>query len=117
MTRTPPTEKAALHASLNRQRDVVLWKIEGLDDDRLRRPMTPSGTNLIGLVQHLASVEYGWFCRTFGRESDEVAFDAADPVSQEPHLAAGWHRLEDLDNTDVRPRQLADLVLAHARRR
>lgn len=46
-----------------------------------------------------------------------VRIDAADPVSQEPHLAAGWHRLEDLDDTDVRPRQLADLVLAHARRR
>ncbi|GAA4728226.1 NUDIX domain-containing protein [Actinomycetospora chibensis] len=46
-----------------------------------------------------------------------VRIDAADPVSQEPHLAAGWHRLEDLDDTDVRPRRLADLVLAHARRR
>ena len=46
-----------------------------------------------------------------------VRIDAADPVSQEPHLAAGWHRLEDLADTDVRPRQLADLVLAHARRR
>jgi 8-oxo-dGTP diphosphatase len=46
-----------------------------------------------------------------------VHIDVVDPVSQEPHLAAGWHRLEDLDDTDVRPRQLADLVLAHARRR
>jgi 8-oxo-dGTP diphosphatase len=46
-----------------------------------------------------------------------VRIDAADPVSQEAHLAAGWHRLEDLDDVDVRPRQLADLVLAHARRR
>ena len=46
-----------------------------------------------------------------------VRIDAADPVSQEPHLAVGWHRLEDLADTDVRPRQLADLVLAHARRR
>ena len=49
--------------------------------------------------------------------SSRSDIDAADPVSQEPHLAAGWHRLEDLADTDVRPRQLADLVLAHARRR
>lgn len=46
-----------------------------------------------------------------------VRIDAADPVSQEPHLAAGWHRLEDLADVDVRPQKLADLVLAHARRR
>lgn len=46
-----------------------------------------------------------------------VRIDAADPVSQEPHLAAGWHRLDDLSTVDVRPRVLADLVLTHARRR
>src|SRR3712207_5323266 len=72
-------EKEGLHASLDRHRDVVLWKLEGLDDEQLRRSMTPSGTNLIGLVKHLASVEYGWFCDTFGRESDAIPFDEADP--------------------------------------
>lgn len=68
--RTPYTggEKESLHASLNRHRDAVLWKLEGLDDEQVRRVMTPSGTNLLGLVKHLASVEYGWFCSTFGRE-------------------------------------------------
>ncbi len=56
----------------------MLWKLEGLDD-ALRRAMTPSGTNLLGLVKHLASVEYGWFCETFGRPSDAIPFDPADP--------------------------------------
>ena len=46
-----------------------------------------------------------------------VSIDVADPVSQEPHLAAGWHRLDDLASTDIRPRVLVDLVLAHVRRR
>jgi 8-oxo-dGTP diphosphatase len=46
-----------------------------------------------------------------------TTIDVADPVSQEPHLAAGWIRLDHLDDTDVRPRVLADLVLAHARLR
>ncbi len=32
-----------------------------------RRPMTPTGTNLLGLVKHLASVELGYFGDTFGR--------------------------------------------------
>ena len=72
-------EKQSLHASLDRQRDVVLWKIRGLTDEQLRRPMTPSGTNLIGLVKHLAAVEYGWFCETFGRPSDTPEFDESDP--------------------------------------
>lgn len=44
-TRVPLTgaEKESLHASLDRHRDVVLWKVDGLDDASLRRPMTPSG--------------------------------------------------------------------------
>jgi Protein of unknown function (DUF664) len=32
-----------------------------------------------GLVKHLASVEYGWFCAPFGRPSEAVPFDLADP--------------------------------------
>ena len=72
-------EKESLHVSLDRHRDVVLWKIDGLTDEQLRRPMTPSGTNLLGLVKHLGSVEYGWFCDTFGRESESIPFDEDDP--------------------------------------
>jgi hypothetical protein len=40
--------------------------------------MTPSGTSLLGLVKHLAAVEYEWFCRTFGRETEPLPFDEAD---------------------------------------
>lgn len=40
--------------------------------------MTPSGTNLLGLVKHLAAVEYGWFCQTFGRPTEPLPFDADD---------------------------------------
>jgi uncharacterized damage-inducible protein DinB len=72
-------EKESLHVSLDRHRDVVLWKLEGLDDEQLRRPMTPSGTNLLGLVKHLGAVEYGWFCETFGRETGPLPFDENDP--------------------------------------
>jgi uncharacterized damage-inducible protein DinB len=72
-------EKQSLQVSLDRHRDAVLWKLEGLDDADLRRPMTPSGTNLLGLVKHLAAVEYGWFCQTFGRETEPLPFDEDDP--------------------------------------
>jgi len=80
MRRVPFTggEKESLHVSLDRHRDVVLWKLDGLDDEQLRRPMTPSGTSLLGLVKHLAAVEYGWFCDTFGRETEPLPFDPDD---------------------------------------
>jgi uncharacterized damage-inducible protein DinB len=71
-------EKESLRVSLDRHRDAVMWKLEGLDDEQLRRPMTPSGTNLLGLVKHLAAVEYGWFCETFGRETEPLPFDPDD---------------------------------------
>jgi hypothetical protein len=72
-------EKQSLHVSLDRHRDAVLWKLEGLDDANLRRAMTPSGTNLLGLVKHLAAVEYNWFCQTFGRDTEPLPFDDDDP--------------------------------------
>jgi uncharacterized damage-inducible protein DinB len=82
MTRRVPflgEEKESLRTSLDRHRDVVLWKIEDLDDAALRRPMTPSGTSLLGLVKHLAAVEYGWFCETFDRPTEPLPFDPDDP--------------------------------------
>jgi uncharacterized damage-inducible protein DinB len=72
-------EKESLQVSLDRHRDAVLWKLEGLDDADLRRTMTPSGTSLLGLVKHLAAVEYGWFCDTFGRQTEPLPFDEDDP--------------------------------------
>ncbi len=69
-------EKATLHASLDRVRDAVLWKLDGLDEEQVRRPMTPSGTSLLGLVKHLASVEYGYFVESYGREVEPLWFDA-----------------------------------------
>jgi uncharacterized damage-inducible protein DinB len=72
-------EKESLKVSLDRHRDAVLWKLEGLGDDDLRRPMVPSGTSLLGLVKHLAAVEYGWFCDTFAREAEPLPFDDDDP--------------------------------------
>jgi uncharacterized damage-inducible protein DinB len=73
--RVPPRgeEKESLHVSLDRHRDAIMWKLDGLDDEALRRAMTPSGTNLLGLVKHLAAVEYGWFCEPFGRPTEEFA--------------------------------------------
>jgi uncharacterized damage-inducible protein DinB len=59
--------KATLHDYLRRRRSDLLGKLDGLSDHDVRRPMTPTGTNLLGLVKHVASVELGYFGETFGR--------------------------------------------------
>ena len=72
-------EKESLQVALDRHRDAILWKLEGVGDQDLRRPLVPSGTSLLGLVKHLAAVEYGWFCDTFGRPTEPLPFDDDDP--------------------------------------
>jgi hypothetical protein len=72
-------EKESLKVALDRHRDVMLWKLEGLSDADLRRQMVPSGTSLLGLIKHLAAVEYGWFCDTFDRPHEALPFDVDDP--------------------------------------
>ena len=69
MTGSDP--KADLHRYLQIAREAVLWKLDGLSEYDIRRPMVPTGTNLLGLVKHLASVEQGYFGDTFGRPSGE----------------------------------------------
>ncbi len=49
----------------------MLWKLERLSEYDVRRPMVPTGTNLLGLVKHVASMEAGYFGETFGRPFDE----------------------------------------------
>lgn len=81
--------KAALHHYLQESREALLWKLEGVGERDLRLPRTPTGTNLLGIVKHVANVEIGYFGPTFGREWPDpdhplVVTDAdydADPQS------------------------------------
>jgi uncharacterized damage-inducible protein DinB len=66
---TAADPKADLHRYLQDARDTLLWKLEGLSEYDVRRPLTPTGTNLLGLVKHLASVELGYLGEVFGRPS------------------------------------------------
>ena len=62
-------DKAILHRYLRARRDDLLGKLDGLDEYDARRPLTPTGTNLLGLVKHVASVELGYFGEVFGRSA------------------------------------------------
>ena len=64
---------------LRAQREAVLWKVEGLPERDQRMPLTPSGTNLLGVVKHLAGVEAEYFGMCLGEAWPEpMAFWADD---------------------------------------
>jgi hypothetical protein len=68
---TASDPKADLSRYLQVARDALLWKLDGLSEYDIRRPLTPTGTNLLGLVKHVASVEAGYFGETFGFPFDD----------------------------------------------
>ena len=63
--------KSELQRYLQQVREALLWKLDKASEYDIRRPMTPTGTNLLGLVKHVASVEAGYFGETFGRPFPE----------------------------------------------
>src|SRR4029450_13802246 len=69
MTGSDP--KADLRRYLQVGREALLWKLDGLSEYDVRRPMVPTGTNLLGIVKHVASVEAGYFGETFDRPFQE----------------------------------------------
>jgi len=69
MTRSDP--KAELRRYLQVGREALLWKLDGLSEYDVRRPLVPTGTNLLGIVKHVASVEAGYFGETFDRPFQE----------------------------------------------
>ncbi len=80
MTGSDP--KADLRRYLQQARDAMLWKLDGLSEYDVRRPLVPTATNLLGLVKHLANVEFVYFGATFGRPSaDKLPWSPDDPVS------------------------------------
>ncbi|MGO8896207.1 MAG: DinB family protein [Streptosporangiaceae bacterium] len=77
--------KEHLHDHLRWVREALVWKLDGLSEYDIRRPLTSTGTNLLGLVKHLAVWESRYFGEVFGRPfpeplprwDDEAANDAA----------------------------------------
>lgn len=67
--------KANLHAYLQHEREAVLAKLDGLSEYDVRRPLTVTGTNLLGLVKHESRTDVVWARRC---EEIEAAARAAD---------------------------------------
>ena len=65
--------KEELHGYLRGARETLVWKLEGLSEYDVRRPLTPTGTNLLGLVKHSTATHLGYFGEVFGRSIDGSA--------------------------------------------
>src|SRR5436190_23515907 len=78
-------------AFLSVARSCVLKKVDGLDEEQLRRRLVVSDTTLLGLVAHLTDAEQYWFAYTL----------------------AGDQRYADVDfDMEVTPNRSADQVIA-----
>ncbi|MBR7834741.1 DinB family protein [Actinospica durhamensis] len=63
--------KAVLHRYVKSASGALVWKLEGLDEYDVRRPLTATGLNLLGVVKHVAGVSAEYFGAVFDRPFPE----------------------------------------------
>jgi uncharacterized damage-inducible protein DinB len=108
--------KTDLHRYLRTAREVLRWKLDGLSEYDARRPLTPTGTNLLGLVKHLATVEQEYFGACMGREFPETLpwieaiEDGSDPNAD--MFATADESREDILSLYTRATTFADTVIS-----
>jgi uncharacterized damage-inducible protein DinB len=92
-------QKADLHGYLRIRRNDLLAKLDGLSDYDVRRPLTPTGTNLLGLIKHVGSVQLGYFGEVFGRPSRRNVPWLADdaPVNADMWATQDESRADNID--------------------
>jgi uncharacterized damage-inducible protein DinB len=124
----PPSvggEREILAGFLDFHRATLLWKLEGLDDQQLRRAMVASGTSLLGLVKHLAYVERSWFQGVWAGQEVTFPWTSEDPDADwriEPDETTG-QVLALYDGECDRSREIVarsstlDEVIEHPRRK
>jgi hypothetical protein len=88
-------ERTTLTGFLQRQRDLVAWKLRDADEDDLRSVSTPSGVTLHGVVRHLENVERYWFREVFSGETG-LTYDWTD---DDPD--GEWHPPSEIAMTEL----------------
>jgi hypothetical protein len=110
----PPELKELLQRYLQSGRDAVLWKLDGLTTYDVRRPLVPTGTNLLGLVKHLAGIEFGYFGEVFSRPVADPPdwLDAMDDVPNIDLFASADESVESIVALYQRAWAHADATIA-----
>ena len=89
--------KEYLHGVLRETREALVWKLDGLSEYDIRRPLTPTGTNLLGLVKHLAFSSARYFGEVFDRPfPDTVPRWDAEAAWRNEHWAMEHETREDV---------------------
>jgi hypothetical protein len=83
---------ADLQRYLQEGRDSILRALDGLSDYDVRRPMTPTGTNLLGLVKHLTGVELGYLSTAVGRPAPSLPWEEDGSVWENGDM---WVRADE----------------------
>jgi len=88
---TIASEREALENFLDAQREGLIRKIEGLDDETARKAPTASSLSLLGLVKHAALWERRWFQVVLGgREFPNDKRGDADLMVGENDTVEHW---------------------------
>ncbi len=93
---------STLRHYLQRGRDALVWKLDGVSERDVRLPRTPTGLTLTGIVKHCANVEIGYFGLTFGREwptPEEPCYVALDAYDEDPQ--ADWVLPAEVTTADL----------------
>jgi hypothetical protein len=86
--------------------------LNGLDEYDIRRPLTATGTNLLGLVKHSGSTHVRYFGGVFGRPDDASLMwltGGAEPNAE--MWAAPDQRRVDVIDACRRAREIADATI------
>jgi hypothetical protein len=99
--------KAELHSYLRGARETLVWKLEGLGEYDIRRPMAPTGTNLLGLVKHNTATHRRYFGDVFGRAAKDWPVPKIDGPNAE-FLVTVEETKNDVISSATRSWELAD---------
>lgn len=81
-----------LQRYLQQARDSLVRSLEGLPEHDVRRPFTPTGTNLLGIVKHLVGVEVGYLVESVGREAPVLPWNEDGSVWEGADM---WARADE----------------------
>jgi len=107
--------KSDLLRYLRVSREALIWKLDGLSEYDVRRPLVRTGTNLLGLVKHVASVEAWYLGDVFGRpfgeplpwldegaDSGDILWQRPFPIGAEDDAATLYERIVQLGRVAIR---------------
>jgi uncharacterized damage-inducible protein DinB len=104
--------KETLHHYLVVRRQDLVAKLDGLGEYDIRRPMTPTGTNLLGLVKHVASVQLEYFGLVFGRPGRSLPWMDDDAPANADMWATAEESREDVLELHRYSAEHADATIA-----